>query len=138
MQLGLDALEADNLEIEPSLGPNGFTLKLHGACDAFAVTPLGGYLTRVFAEMERQGVSGVTFDIHGLSLVNSSCLKQFITFLHKLRSLEADEKYTVEFLVDAKLHWQSRALAAFVRMWPDMVRVTRVGAGDASSHAENG
>ena len=138
MQLGLDALEADNLEIEPSLGPSGFTLRLRGSCDAFAVTPLGGYLTRVFAEMERQGTTEVTFDIRGLSLLNSSCLKQFITFLHELRSLPTDKQYTVDFLVDAKLHWQSRALAAFVRMCPDIVRVTRVGAGDASNHAENG
>ena len=137
MQLGLDALEVDNLEIEPSLGSSGFTLKLRGACDTFAVTPLGGYLTSVFAEMERVGVSEGTFDIRGLTLVNSSCLKQFITFLHKLRSLEADKSYVVEFLVDAKLHWQSRALAAFIRMWPDIVRVTRVGPSDASNQVKN-
>jgi len=137
MQLGLDALEADNLEIEPSLGSSGFTLKLRGACDAFAVTPLGSYLTRVYAEMERQGTTQVTIDIRGLSLLNSSCLKQFITFLHKLRSQETGRQYVVDFHVDAKLHWQSRALAAFVRMCPDIVRVTRIGASDASNHADN-
>ena len=137
MHLGIQALDESNLEIEPSLASNGLTLRLRGSCDAFAVTPLGSYLSRVFDEMERIGCTQVTFDIRGLCLLNSSCLKQFITFLHKLRSLEADKRYVVEFLVDAKLHWQSRALAAFIRMWPDIVRVTRVGPSDASNQVEN-
>ena len=135
MQLGIHALDETNLEIEPSLDPDGLRFELRGSCDAFAVAPLGNYLTRVFAEMERQGATQVTFDIRGLSLLNSSCLKQFITFLHGLRSLHPPTKYAVDFLVDAKLGWQARALAAFVRMCPDIVSVIRVGGPTASNHA---
>jgi len=135
MHLGIKPLDESNLAIEPSLASNAITLRLRGSCDAFAVTPLGGYLTCVFAEMERTGCTKVTFDIRGLCLLNSSCLKQFITFLHRLRSLDTDTKYAVDFVVDVKLGWQSRALAAFVRMCPDIVSVLRVGANDSETHA---
>lgn len=135
MQLGIHALDESNLEIAPSLDSNGLTLKLRGSCDAFAVAPLGRYLAHVFPEMERQGCTKVTFDIRALSLLNSSCLKQFITFLHGLQSLRTPTKYAVDFLVDAKLGWQGRALAAFLRMWPDIVSVIRVRGSDASNHA---
>jgi hypothetical protein len=135
MQLGIHALDESNLEIEPSLESNGLTLTLRGSCDAFAVTPLGSYLKRVFAEIERLDCANVTFDIRGLCLVNSSCLKQFITFLHELPSLRTGSAHKVDFLVDAKLGWQARALAAFVRMWPEIVSVIRVGENDTADHA---
>jgi hypothetical protein len=135
MELGIHALDASNLEIEASLDTSGLTFALRGSCDAFAVTPLGSYLTRVLAEMKRLGCTRVTFDIRGLCLLNSSCLKQFITFLHKLRAPDTSAKYAVDFLVDAKVGWQARALAAFVRMCPEIVRVIRVGDEDAANHA---
>ena len=134
MDLGLQALAESNLAIEPSLESEALVLKLHGSCDAFAVTPLGSYLGCVFAEMDRLASTQVTFDIRGLCLLNSSCLKQFITFLHKLRSLEGGSSYAVTFLVDPKRGWQTRALAAFVRMWPDIVSVVRVGVTDLPNH----
>ena len=136
MHLGIQALDESNLEIEPSFASNGLTLRLRGSCDAFAVTPLGSYLSRVFAEMERIGCTHVTFDVRGLCLLNSSCLKQFVTFLHRLRSLDTDTRYAVDFVVDVKLGWQSRALAAFVRMCPDIVSVIRVGANSETRAAK--
>ena len=128
----LHTLREENLEIAPVLDTPALTIKLTGACDAFAITPLGGYLTDVLAELRRGTYPKVVFDIRGLCLLNSSCLKQFITFLHKVRS--AHPKCAVDFLVDQSSTWQGRALAAFVRMCPDIVSVIRVAANEAPAH----
>jgi hypothetical protein len=128
----LHTLKEENLEIVPLLDAPALTIQLSGACDAFAIVPLGAYLTDVFAELQRGGYPKVVFDIRGLCLLNSSCLKQFITFLHKLRSTHSG--CTVDFHVDQSSTWQGRALAAFVRMCPDIVSVVKVSANDAPTH----
>lgn len=134
MQLSLQALSEESLQIEPRLDDEALTVQLTGACDGFAVAPLGKYLQEVHAELEKLGTTDVTFDIRRLYLLNSSCLKQFITFLHKLRSSQV--KYSVKFVVDPALAWQGRGLAAFVRMCPGIVSVVKGESPNAAPCAE--
>jgi len=126
-QLTLGKLSQDKLTIEPVLEGNTLTLCLAGTSDSFSVKALGLYLGEVTEEVARLGLSSVAFDVTKLGLLNSSSLKQFITFLRpiKLGTL----KFTVEFLVDDQIPWQRRCLAALVRMCPIDVSVRDINGG---------
>ena len=126
-QLTLRKLSQDKLTIEPVLEGNALTICLAGTGDSFSVKALGLYLGEVTDEVARLGLASVAFDVTKLGLLNSSSLKQFITFLRpiKLGTL----KFTVEFVVDDQIPWQRRCLAALVRMCPIDVSVRDINGG---------
>src|SRR5688572_8003514 len=130
-QLRLQKLSQDKLTIEPVLEGSALTISLAGTSDSFAVKALGLYLGEVTEEVGRLGLTTVAFDVTKLGLLNSSSLKQFITFLRpiKLGTL----KFTVEFLVDDQIPWQRRCLAALVRMCPIDVSVRDINGGAAGN-----
>jgi len=117
----------DKLTLEPVFAGGKLQVQLSGLCDSFAVKPLGAYLDGVAAEIGRLGLSGVAIDVTRLSLLNSSSLKQFITFLRPMKS--GDSECKVEFVVDDQNPWQRRCLAALARMCPNAVSLRDVNGG---------
>jgi hypothetical protein len=126
-ELALKRAVYEKLTLEPVLAGGKLQLHLSGVCDSFAVKPLGAYLDSVAAEVSRLGLSSVAIDVTRLSLLNSSSLKQFITFLRPMKSGES--KCQVEFVVDDQTPWQRRCLAALARMCPNAVSLRDVGGG---------
>ncbi len=123
----LFALEAaiyDKLTITPNLAEKTIELQLSGICDSFAVKPLGTYLDRVAAEVARLDLDRVSFNVTKLTLLNSSSLKQFVTFLRPIKL--GEQRQSVEFVVDDANPWQRRCLAALVRMCPGSVTIRDV------------
>jgi len=120
----LEAAVYDKLTIKPNLAENTVELSLSGICDSFAVKPLGIYLDRVAAEVLRLGLERVSIDVTKLTLLNSSSLKQFVTFLRPIKL--GEHRHTVEFVVDDANPWQRRCLAALVRMCPAAVTLRDV------------
>lgn len=131
-ELGLKREVHDKLTLEPVLTGGKLQVNLSGLCDSFAVKPLGAYLERVAAEVGRLGLATVAIDVTRLSLLNSSSLKQFITFLRPMKSGES--KCKVEFVVDDQSPWQRRCLAALARMCPNAVSLRDVGGGGPGSN----
>jgi hypothetical protein len=111
----------EEFEIIPSLIDGCLVLQLIGTGDIVAVEPLRDTLTRVRDKMLEKEISSVEFDIRRLMLLNSSCLKQFASFLVVLSSQKM--KCSVHFIVDSKLAWQTRSLFALERIAADIVRV---------------
>lgn len=126
-ELNLQRAVCDKLTLEPVLSAGKLTVHLSGLCDSFAVKPLGAYLGSVAQEMSRLGLSSVAIDVTKLTLLNSSSLKQFITFLRPMKSGESACR--VEFVVDDQYPWQRRCLAALGRMCPQAVSLRDVGSG---------
>ena len=119
--LSLAAETCDKLRIAPSLEPQMLVIELAGICDSFAVKPLGEYLSRSAREVERLQLNGVIVDVRQLTLMNSSSLKQFVTFLLPIKLGQVQCK--VEFLVDPSSPWQRRCLSALERMCPSSVTI---------------
>jgi hypothetical protein len=118
----------DKLAIAPHFDAGNLEVHLSGVCDSFAVKSLGTYLEEVGLELSRLALTKVAFDVTKLSLLNSSSLKQFITFLRPMKLGESN--CTVEFVVDDAIPWQRRCMAALVRMCPNAVSL-RAAAGGA-------
>jgi hypothetical protein len=111
----------EEFAIIPSLIDGCLVLQLVGTGDIVAVEPLRDCLTWVRDKILEKEISSVEFDIRRLMLLNSSCLKQFASFLGVLSSQGV--KCSVHFIVDSKLAWQSRSLFALERLAGDIVRV---------------
>ena len=123
-ELTLQRAVHDKLSIVPLLEAGTLRVQLLGMCDSFAVKPLGAYLDRVAGELVRLGLTCVAIDVTKLTLLNSSSLKQFITFIRPMKLGESPCK--VEFVVDDANPWQRRCIAALVRMCPNAVSVRDV------------
>ncbi len=133
-QLELKRAVHDKLTLDPSLVAGKLTVSLSGLCDSFAVKPLGAYLESVAREVSRLGLPGVSIDVTKITLLNSSSLKQLITFLRPMKAGES--ACQVEFVVDDRNPWQRRCLAALVRMCPQAVSLRDIGGGSGDSASQ--
>jgi hypothetical protein len=111
----------DAFGIEPSAAAGVLTLRLTGTGDTAAVAPLQTFLEAVAREVAPLELHRIVFDVRLLYLLNSSCLKAMLGFIFRIVS--SDRACAVRFLVDPKLAWQRRSLAALVRMAPQLVGI---------------
>lgn len=126
-ELQLQPAVFDKLTIAPLFDAGKLEVRLAGTCDSFAVKSLGQYLDQVSKEMARLQLSSVAIDVTKLALLNSSSLKQFITFLRPMKLGQSQNK--VEFVVDDAIPWQRRCLVALERMCPVAVSLRDVNGG---------
>jgi hypothetical protein len=97
---------------------NEIVVRLSGSADVLAKPHLGGLFAAVDARAHELAVERVRVDIRQLAFMNSSCFKDFISWLDKVREAAPGEQYQVMFQASATKHWQRRslhALTAFAR-----------------------
>jgi len=121
------------LTLEPLVGPEFFLviaengeqvrLRLSGSVDMDAVPTLDPFLRRMHAEVLREGIRQVVFDLSGLQFMSSSPLQCFVSYINLVNKLHAEQRYGVRFVSNPKLHWQRRSLEALYRFAPDVVSI---------------
>lgn len=114
------ALESFGLEAR--LAPSGATLRLTGTGDMLAVEPLRKCLAELREELVRQKIPRLEVDMKALYLLNSSCIKAFVSMIYSIQT--EGHELAINFIVDKNLSWQARTIAPIVRMAPDVVSVT--------------
>jgi hypothetical protein len=115
------ATAGSDFRVTPSVVGDEVVVTLSGTGDMAAVAPLEQALKQVDEQILAQGLAGARIDISALYLLNSSCIKALISFIH--RNMAAKRRYAVRFVVDERLAWQSRTLGVLCRMAPDLVSV---------------
>ena len=74
------------------------------------------HFERLFGDVHEQarklGVSRVQVDLRELVFMNSSCIKDVIVWLEKVRKTEEGKRYLVAFLSSKAQPWQRRSLHA--------------------------
>lgn len=118
----IDEVKLDSFQIKPAENGDRLVIQLAGTGDMAAVEPLNTTLKQVQKDMTMKRHSGVHIDITALYLLNSSCIKALVRFIYLMQT-EGPE-FPVQFLVDSKLTWQPRALAALKRLAPKFVTIT--------------
>ncbi|MFZ5889516.1 MAG: hypothetical protein ACOY0T_00460 [Myxococcota bacterium] len=118
----LKNITLDSFGLEARLEEDKATLRLSGTGDMLAVEPLKQCLKALQAELAYQHLSRLDVDIRSLYLMNSSCIKAFVSMIYALQT--AERELTIEFVVDKNLSWQARAIAPLERMAPELVRVS--------------
>ena len=85
---------------------------LSGSADVAAKPHLEALLGTVEDRARELAVAQVRVDIRQLAFLNSSCFKDFIGWLDRLREAGPGKQYRVTFLSSASRHWQRRSLHA--------------------------
>ena len=112
----------DSFGIETTLDDGKATLSLSGTGDMLAVGPLKQRLKELPAELAAQRVERLDVDIRLLYLMNSSCIKAFVSLVSALQA--SGRALTIEFVVDKNISWQARVVGPLTRMAPDLVQVS--------------
>ena len=95
------------------------TIKLTGTGDAEAMPPLDRFLKLVHKDLVDDRRGAVAVDLSGLYFINSSCLKAFVSWIHKVKT--ADRGYQIRLLMNPRLSWQRRSLEPLKRLAPKVV-----------------
>lgn len=101
-----------------AVGPH---VQFSGNGDADAVQHLSHFLEGLHLEMTMTGKARVGVDLLDLYFMNSSCLKGFVSWVHKVNT--EGQLYRIRFIANARLHWQKRSLATLKRLAPAVVSV---------------
>jgi hypothetical protein len=122
-ELRVQPVKLHEFSLEPALEGANFSIRLLGTADARAQRTIGATLPQVHAEALRLAVREVTVDYRELEFMNSSCFKEFITWLGEVRVLPSHTKYRIRFLSDSGKHWQRRSLTALSCFAVDLVEI---------------
>lgn len=113
--------ETFGLEVMPVSPPR---FRFWGTGDTDAIPALERFLRQVHDEMTAYGASSIGVDLGELYIMNSSCMKQFISWIYKVES--GGRPYTICFWLAPRLRWQTRTVDTFRRMAPETVEIREV------------
>jgi hypothetical protein len=87
-------------------------VRFAGTADIVAQKHLDRLFGDVHEQASRLGVARVKVDLRELAFMNSSCIKDVIVWLEKVRKAEESKRYLVAFLSSTAQPWQRRSLHA--------------------------
>jgi hypothetical protein len=67
---------------------------------------LGGFLEIVHNMVLGEGFPEVKVDVTGLAFLNSSGIKEFLSWILRRNRIAPDKKYRINFLFDPSVAWQ--------------------------------
>src|SRR5258706_16140098 len=106
------AVSAHNFFSQAEADEQRITVRLSGTADLTAREPLDTVLVKLHDEACRIGAKEVTIDLQKLEFMNSSCFKNFVSWIGRVQELEADRQYKIRFLSNTEMLWQRRSLHA--------------------------
>jgi hypothetical protein len=116
-------IATSDLKTETEIARSAFTVKMMGSAETGAMTELDGFLKRLHESAVDAKVPEVVIDMRSLEFMNSSCFKQFVTWINTLQEAPTESQYRVRFVADEKKHWQSRSLGALACFAVDLIRI---------------
>jgi hypothetical protein len=114
----------------PEIRANGFALiplgdgptpavKFSGSGDSEAISPLDRFLKLLHNNLVDEKMASVAVDLGELSFMNSSCLKAFVSWVHKVNTME--RPYQIRLQLNPRQTWQRRSLEPLKRLAPAVV-----------------
>jgi hypothetical protein len=110
-----------SIEPVPSVEPR---IRFSGNGDTEAIQPLDRFLKLVHQEMTEHGHGVISVDFADLYFMNSSCLKEFVSWIYGVNT--GEPTYRIRLLMNPRLHWQTRSLATLQRLAPQVVEIQEV------------
>ena len=99
-------------------------VKLEGNGDLAAQPALAAFVPQVHGEAIARGASRVTVDLRGVEFMNSSCIKELVSWLQLLLDTETERRYRI-LLLQGPQHWQNRSLQVLRAFAGDLVDIER-------------
>jgi hypothetical protein len=103
-------------------------VRFKGNAESNAEIELPEFLKAVHDVALREQIRRVKVDMTTLAFMNSSCFKDFIVWLEKVRECAAERQYQIVFMSNAAQHWQRRSLYALSCFAKDHVTIESAAA----------
>lgn len=94
-----------------------------GTADMASKAGLGLWLVQLHAEACRLAAKNVRIDFRPLVFMNSSCFKDFVTWLTAVKALAPSEQYHIHFVSSPAHRWQKASLFALSCFAIDLVTI---------------
>jgi hypothetical protein len=104
--------DAKLLSIETVQDGDTIKITLAGSAETEAHDRLVATIDAIHHEATTSSASAVVVDLRELGFASSSCVKAFVTWLQRIRELDAPKRYKLRFLSNAHHSWQRRSLNA--------------------------
>jgi hypothetical protein len=82
---------------------------------------LGPFFEEIHTAAMQEGLHEVKVDIRSLHFLNSSAVKELISWVLKRNRLPPGQKYVLEFIYDSSILWQRVTLPTLSQLDPDFV-----------------
>lgn len=99
-------------------------VRFTGNGDSDAIAPLARFLRQLHTELVSHHLTQVNVDLGDLYFMNSSCLKHFVSWIHKVDT--EGKPYEITLLTNPRLQWQQRSLGSLQQLAPTIVFIAEV------------
>jgi len=118
--LSLPRIEEQGFQLAP-VDSDSPKVRFAGNGDAEAVPVLDEFLRKLHEELVMKRALDVRVDLGDLYFMNSSCLKAFVSWIHKVNT--TGRPYAIRLLMNSRQQWQMRSLATLKRLAPAVVTI---------------
>jgi hypothetical protein len=121
--LDLPDVHDEGFQVTSVRRERGIIVQLVGNADMRAISHLDTFLSALHRVLTKLSLEQATFDVRDLYFMNSSCLRCFVTFLIEAAELSGSTRYSVRFLSNPRMQWQTKSLEALRACAMDVVSV---------------
>ena len=97
-------------------------VRMQGNADLAVQPELAAFLPEVHAGVLTRGASEVTVDLREVEFMNSSCIKELVSWLQRVLDLAPERRYRMRLQQGAQ-HWQARSLLVLKAFAGDLVDI---------------
>ena len=119
--LGVALIAIPTFNTQVNLANGVINVSLSGNGDVKVQDALETFLSALHAEATRLRVAAVELDCQELQFMNSSCLKQLVSWIGAVQDGPLEQQYQVVFLSNPRLAWQKRSFRALTCFAPELV-----------------
>ncbi len=101
----------------------GIRLSFEGTAESPDRPQLTRLLEDLHAESRKRKLSDVWVDVKELKFLNSSCFKDFVTWLNRVLELPVAERYRIHFVSNPSVRWQQGSLHALSSFAPEIASI---------------
>jgi hypothetical protein len=117
----LPAVEANTFKASLAVENSSWHMKWAGTADLLVQDKLGEFLTAAHQCATSYLANRVVVDVTDLKFINSSCLKNVVSWLITVKNGAKDRQYHIAFRINPKAAWQDRSFTAMACMCADLV-----------------
>jgi hypothetical protein len=121
--LNIGPVKTNEFSATAALADGNLSVQLVGNADLRNKEALDVFLRAVHAEALRRPAGEVSVDVRQLQFMNSSCFKNFVSWLCAMQDCPPEAQYRIRFLSNATMHWQKRSMHALSCFAADLVTV---------------
>lgn len=117
----LPAVEAHTFKATLAVEDSSWQMRWAGTADFLVQEQLGAFLTAAHECATSYLASRVVVDVTELKFINSSCLKNVVSWLITVKNDAKNRQYHIVFWLNPKATWQDRSFTAMACMCADLV-----------------